>query len=85
MKIDPGDLIVGGIALLVVMLVMLSTISIVVDQVQTQAAAAVNWTFTGHEGAEAILGFIPFGWIAGIAVFGIVGAFMLAMGLKNKE
>lgn len=85
MRIDPSDLIAGGICLLVVMLVMLGTISMVVDQVQTAQADAVNWTFTGHEAAESLLGFVPFGWIAGIVVFAIAGAFMLAQGLRGSK
>lgn len=71
--------------MIVIMIAMLSTIGIVVDQVDTVSAEAVNWTFTGHEGAEALLGLIPFGWIAGIAVFGIAGAFLLAQGLRGKS
>lgn len=82
--VDVGGKIQLGIGFIIIAVAMLATIGIVVDQVDTALAAAVNWTFTGHEGAEAILGLAPFGWIAGIAVFIIVGSFMLAKGLGSK-
>lgn len=83
--VDVGNKIQLGIGFIIIAVAMLATIGIVVDQVDTVLAEAVNWTFTGHEGAEAILGLAPFGWIAGIAVFIIVGAFMLAKGLGGKN
>lgn len=82
--VDVGAKIQLGIALIVIAIAMLATIGIVVDQVDTVLAEAVNWTFTGHEGAEAILGLAPFGWIAGIGLFVIVGGFMLAKGLGGE-
>lgn len=63
---------------------MLSTIGIVIDQVQVVLAGAETWNFTGHEGAEALLGLIPFAWIAGIAIMGIAGSFLLVQGLRGK-
>ena len=36
----------------------------------------------GASGAEALVGLVPFAWIAGIVVFVIAGAFLLAKGLK---
>jgi hypothetical protein len=80
-----SDTIVAAIALIVIMIAMLSTIGIVVDQVNTASAAAVNWTFTGHAGAQALLGLIPFAWIAGIAVMGIAGSFLLVTGLRDEH
>lgn len=80
-----NDTIVAAVSLIVVMIAMLSTIGIVVDQVNTASAAAVNWTFTGHAGAAALLGLIPFAWIAGIAVMGIAGSFLLVQGLKGSK
>jgi hypothetical protein len=80
-----NDTIVAAVSLIVVMIAMLSTIGIVVDQVNTASAAAVNWTFTGHAGAAALLGLIPFAWIAGIAVMGIAGSFLLVQGLKGGK
>lgn len=82
--VEIGGKIQLGIALIVIAIAMLATIGIVVDQVDTALAEAVNWTFTGHEGAEAILGLAPFGWIAGIALFIIVGGFQLAKGLSGE-
>lgn len=83
--VDVGNKIQLGIALIVISIAMLATIGIVVDQVDAALVEAVNWTFTGHEGAEAILGLAPFGWIAGVALFMIVGGFMLAKGLGGKS
>jgi heme/copper-type cytochrome/quinol oxidase subunit 2 len=80
-----SNTIVAAISLIVIMIAMLATIGIVVDQVESAVAEAVNWTFTGHEGAEALLGLIPFAWIAGIAVMGIAGSFLLVQGLRGKE
>ncbi len=83
--VEISKTIVAAISLIVVMIAMLATIGIIVDQVDASVAAAVNWTFTGHEGAEALLGLIPFAWIAGIAVMGIAGAFLLVQGLRGKD
>lgn len=74
-----------GIGLIVVMIAMLSTTGIVIDQVETATAAANTWNFTGASGAESLMGLIPFGWIAGIVVFAIAGAFTLAKGLGGKS
>ena len=83
--VNIGGKIQLGIALIVIAIAMLATIGIVVDQVDTALTEAENWTFTGHEGAEAILGLAPFGWIAGIALFIIVGGFQLAKGLSGDN
>lgn len=83
--VEVGEKIAMGIGLIIIAVAMLATITIVIDQVDTALTEAENWTFTGHEGAESILGLAPFGWIAGIAVFIIVGAFQLAKGLSGKN
>ena len=83
--VDVGGKIAMGVGFIIIAVAMLATIGVVVDQVDTVLAEAVNWTFTGHEGAEAVLGLAPFGWIAGIAVFIIVGAFSLAKGLSSGK
>ena len=41
-----------------------------------------GWDFTGHEGAEAMLGLVPFVWVAGILISSTVGMFALAKGKK---
>ena len=79
--VDISSKIYAGIALIVIAIAMLATIGIVVDQVDSASAEAVNWTFTGHEGAEALLGLAPFGWIAGIALMIIVGGLSIAKGM----
>lgn len=74
-----------GIGMIVVMIAMLSTIGIVIEQVETAVTGAATWNFTGASGAESLLGLVPFGWIAGIVVFAIAGAFMLAKGLGGGD
>lgn len=83
--VDVTKPIMLGIGLIVVMIAMIGMTPTVINQVETLTAAADTWNFTGHEGAEALAGLIPFGWIAGIAVFGIVGAFQLAKGFGSKK
>lgn len=71
-RINPGTIISGVVGLIMSLIAVLSTIDTVVAQV-----AAVNttaWTFTGSAGAEALLGLVPFGYIAGVVLLGIGGA-----------
>jgi len=79
--VDISNTVTAGIAMIVIMIALLSTLPIIIDQVETSTADAATWNFTGAEGAESLLGLLPFAWIAGIVVFGIAGAFMLAKGL----
>lgn len=74
-----------GIGLIVVMIAMIGMTPTVIAQVETLTADSSTWNFTGADGAASLAGLIPFGWIAGIAVFGIVGAFTLAKGLGGKD
>lgn len=74
----------AGIAMIVVMIALLATLPIVIEQVETSVADADTWNFTGASGAESLLGLLPFAWIAGIVVFAIAGAFMLAKGVGSK-
>ena len=54
-----------------IILLVSTIISYVLLPVLVDAVEDVNttgWTFTGHEGAEVILGLSPFVWVCGITV-----------------
>jgi hypothetical protein len=82
---DVSKPIMMGIGLIVVMVAMLAMFPTVIAQVETATADAATWNFTGAEGTESLLGLVPFGWGAGVAIFGIVGAFSLAQGLRGND
>jgi len=65
------------LTVIIVLLFGLSLIGTVVDQ--TQAVNTTSWTFTGHEAAIALLGFIPFSWIIGLVLV-VIGAALSATG-----
>ena len=80
---DVKDKVVGAIAIVIVTIVLLSMTSVVIDQVSAvmygeDAANATLWNFTGHSGAESILGLVPFVYIASILIAAAVGMFALA-------
>jgi len=54
----------GAVAIVVVTIVLLAMTPTVITQVQ--ALNTSSWTFTGYEGAIALIGLVPFLWIAGI-------------------
>ena len=72
----------GMIAIIVVMIVALACTPIIVNQVQSTmkaaTAPATEWNFTGSDGALALLGLVPFLWVAMILVMDAVGMFALA-------
>lgn len=70
--------IVGAIGIVVVVIVLLAMTPVIVEQVETAVADASNWNFTGAEGAESILGLVPFVWIASILIAAAVGMFALS-------
>lgn len=77
--------VVGAIGIVIVVVVLLSMTSVVIDQVMaimygTTASGqnASAWNFTGHSGAESVLGLVPFVWIASILIAAAVGMFALA-------
>ena len=72
--------IIGAIGIVVIVIVLLSMTSVVIDQVETATENANDWNFTGAEGAESILGLVPFVWIASILIAAAVGMFALAKG-----
>jgi hypothetical protein len=79
-----SNTILMGIGLIVVAIAMLSTIGIVIQQVELASYGSATWNFTGAAGAKSLLGLIPFAWIAGIVVLCVVGAFELARGMRGK-
>lgn len=72
----------GAVAIVVVTLVLLALTPTVITLVQD--INTDSWTFTGHEGAEAMLGLIPFLWVAGILAGASVGMFTLYKGGGNS-
>ena len=78
--------IIGAIGIVVVVIVLLSMTTVVIDAVEDAlpaggySGAPLNetWNFTGAEGAESILGLVPFVWIASILIAAAVGMFALA-------
>ena len=72
----------GMIAIIVVTIVALGCTPVIVDQVQATLkaadAAATEWNFTGSAGAKALLGLVPFIWVASILVMAAVGMFAVA-------
>jgi len=80
---DMSKQIVGAIGIVVVVVILLSMTSVVIDQVEaitggTGYSNATLWNFTGHSGAESIVGLVPFVWIASILIAAAVGMFALA-------
>jgi hypothetical protein len=80
---DISKKIIGAIGIVVIVIVLLSMTSVVIDQVMAimygeDAANASIWNFTGHTGAESMLGLVPFVWIASILIAAAVGMFAIA-------
>ena len=73
---DVGQKTIGAVSIVVVVIVLLAMTPTIVDQVQN--LNTTGWTFTGHEGAEALIGLVPFIWVASILVAAAVGMFTLA-------
>ena len=73
---DIGNKVQGAVAIVVVTIVLLFMTPVVVDAVTSINTTA--WNFTGAEGAIAIMGLIPFLWIAGVLSFCAAAMFLLA-------
>jgi hypothetical protein len=71
-----AEKIIGAVGIVVVVITLLALTPTIVDQVQNMNTT--GWTFTGHEGAGALLGLVPFIWVASILVAGAVGMFAMA-------
>ena len=68
--------IIGAVSIVVIVITLLAMTPTVVDQVQNMNTT--GWTFTGAEGAIALLGLVPFIWVASILIAAAVGMFALA-------
>lgn len=79
MPMDVARIAGGTIALVISIVLIVNTINTVVDGVQD--VNTTGWTFTGYEGAESLMGLIPFSYIAGALILAVVGALSLARGL----
>lgn len=67
---------IGVLVAVIAGLYMTPTIAYEVDYIIFQNASA--WNFTGHAGAESLLGLIPFVWVAGLLIFAVVAIFTIA-------
>lgn len=67
-----------AIAVIVVTIVLLYMTSPIVDAVD--AINTTGWNFTGYQGAIAILGLVPFLWVAAILGFAAYAMFRIAKG-----
>jgi len=72
----------GAVAIVVITVVLLAMTPTVVDQVQ--GLDTTSWNFTGYEGATALIGLVPFLWVAGILAGAAVGMFQLYKTGKGK-
>lgn len=75
-QMKTSEQILGAIGIIIITVVLLALTPTVVDTVQ--GVNTSTWNFTGHEGAEAMLGLVPFVWIAGVLISSAVGMFQLA-------
>jgi len=66
----------GAIIVLIAGIYMTPIIAHEVDNVIFQNAS--DWNFTGHSGAEALMGLIPFVWIAALVILVVAILFALA-------
>lgn len=74
--VDVSAKILGAIGIVIVTITLLALTPTIVDQVAGLNTDA--WDFTGHEGAEAMLGLVPFVWIASILIGAVVGMIQLS-------
>lgn len=58
--------IIGAISIVIITIVLLAMTPTVVNQVVNMNTS--NWTFTGADGALALLGLVPFVWVASILI-----------------
>ena len=72
-----------AIAVVVITVVLLAMTPVVVDQVQN--LNTTGWTFTGYEGAIALIGLVPFLWVAGILAGSAVGMFAVYKGSQKGD
>lgn len=83
MALKIGEAIGLAVSVVAITVILLYMTPVVVD-----AVAAINttgWTFTGYQGAIAILGLVPFLWIAGVLSFAGVSFFLIAKSLTSSS
>lgn len=66
----------GVIVVLVAGLFMTPIIAYEVDYIIFQNAS--DWNFTAASGAEALLGLIPFVWVAGLLIMAVASIFVIS-------
>lgn len=71
----------GIIVIVIAGLYMTPIIANEVDTIIFQNAS--DWNFTGHSGAESLLGLVPFVWVAGLLVLAVAGIFAMAKSGRN--
>lgn len=75
--------VIGLISLIVVAIAWIAMTPTIVTQVQ--GINTTGWSFTGYEGAIALVGLIPFVWVgSGLAML-VVGMFSLVSIMKGKQ
>ena len=79
---DVSGKVLGAIGIVIITICLLALTPTIVDTVSAMNSS--NWTFTGHEGAEAMLGLVPFVWVAGILISSTVGMFAMAKGESGR-
>lgn len=75
---SPSNKILGAVSIVVITITLLALTPVVVDQVDEINTSA--WDFTGYEGAIALLGLVPFVWVASILIGAVVGMIALSKG-----
>ena len=73
----------GAIALIIIVVALFAMTPTVIEQEEDVTSDASTWNFTGHDGAESLLGLVPFIWIGGIIVAVVVGVFLLSKSLGS--
>jgi NADH:ubiquinone oxidoreductase subunit 6 (subunit J) len=73
---DVSGKLIGAIGIVIITIFLLALTPTVVSQVQDMDTS--GWNFTGYQGAVALLGLVPFVWVAMILIGAVVGMFVLA-------
>jgi hypothetical protein len=73
---DVSNKIIGAVGIVILTIFFLALTPTIVSQIQDMDTS--GWNFTGHDGAIALLGLVPFVWVAMILIAAIVGMFVLA-------
>lgn len=74
--IDASQIIMAVIGAVIGLIVVLSTLETVVDAVDD--VNTTDWDFTGSDGAIALLGLVPFVYVAGVLLLSVGAVFIIA-------